>query len=266
MQNTQLLIIDPQFDFCDPSGALSVPGAKEDMERLGTFISRVQDKLASIHVTLDSHNFIDIAHPVFWVDQNGKNPDPFTIITAADVENGVFRTAMPSWQTKAADYVKTLEQNARYPLCIWPPHCLIGSVGTSVMPEIMNPLNDWSASKKCTINFVAKGSNPWTEHYSGIQADVPDPNDPSTQINTGLVKTLEDADIILIAGEASSHCLANTARDIANNFSDDSYIQKLVFLKDAASAVPGFEQFETDFIDEMSAKGMKVTTTSEWMN
>ena len=31
---TQLLIIDPQVDFCDPAGALSVAGADQDMKRL----------------------------------------------------------------------------------------------------------------------------------------------------------------------------------------------------------------------------------------
>ena len=32
--NIQLLVVDGQFDFCDPAGALYVPGADEDMKRL----------------------------------------------------------------------------------------------------------------------------------------------------------------------------------------------------------------------------------------
>ncbi len=34
MEKLHLLIIDPQRDFCDTDGALSVPGADKEMERL----------------------------------------------------------------------------------------------------------------------------------------------------------------------------------------------------------------------------------------
>jgi nicotinamidase-related amidase len=113
---------------------------------------------------------------------------------------------------------------------------------------------------------VTKGSNPWTEHYSAVQADVPDPADVTTQLNTGLIKTLEEADIILVAGEAGSHCLANTVRDIANNFGDASYVGKLVLLEDATSPVPTFDKFQDDFVAEMTAKGMQLSTTVDWMS
>ena len=76
-----LLIIDPQNDFCDlPLAeqstdpltigdkrvpALPVTGADQDMKRLAAFIDRVGNKLSGIHVTLDSHYPIDIAHPTW---------------------------------------------------------------------------------------------------------------------------------------------------------------------------------------------------------
>lgn len=59
-----LVIIDPQIDFMDSKGsALPVPGANADMNRLAAMIGRVGNKLEDIHVTLDSHRIIDIAHP-----------------------------------------------------------------------------------------------------------------------------------------------------------------------------------------------------------
>lgn len=266
MQKVHLLVIDPQNDFCDPeNGSLYVPGADEDMKRLTIFVDRVRDKLEMIHVTLDCHHLVDVAHPIFWVDKDGKNPDPFTIISASDVMDGVWRTTKPSWQKRALDYVRSLEKNGRYPLCVWPPHCLIGHPGNNVVAPLIESFHQWESHRLRTIDYVTKGSNPWTEHYSAVQADVPDPKDPSTQINTGLINTLERADIILVAGEAGSHCLANTVRDIANNFGDDSYIQKLVLLTDATSPVPTFERFQDSFVDEMKQKGMKVSTTNDWM-
>ena len=144
------------------------------------------------------------------------------------------------------------------------PRCFTSN-GTKVAPEFFDALSDWSASNLKTIGWVTKGSNPLTEHYSGVQADVPDPKDPGTQLNTGLINVLTTADVVLIAGEASSHCVANTVRDIANNFGDDSYVQKMAFLEDASSPVPTFEQFTEDFIKEMTGRGMKITKTTEWM-
>ena len=68
-----LLIIDPQNDFMDlPDSALPVPGAVADMDRLAAFIRRAGKKIDDIHVTLDSHRLIDIAHPTFWRDADGS--------------------------------------------------------------------------------------------------------------------------------------------------------------------------------------------------
>lgn len=265
MLNVHLLIIDPQSDFCEPDGSLFVPGADDDMRRLATFVNRTADKITDIHVTLDSHHPVDIAHPVWWKDRDGNHPAPFTIITAADVKAGDWRTSQPSVSARSVAYVEQLEVNGRYPLCIWPPHCLIGSDGYKVFPELFTALQQWEISHFSTVDYVTKGSNPFTEHYSAVHADVPDPKDPSTQLNSRLIDTLEKADQVLIAGEAGSHCLANTTRDIVNNFGNPDYVKKLVLLEDATSPVPSFEGLQDDFIKDMKKLGMQVTTTTEWM-
>ncbi len=260
----ELLIIDPQIDFCDPQGALFVAGADRDITRLAALVRRLAPKLDDIHVTLDSHHFVDIAHPIFWKDGSGQAPTPFTIITATDVETGRWTTAQPGMHRRALAYVQALEKNGRYPLCIWPPHCLIGSTGHAVVPALFAALQDWE-KRFAMVDYVTKGSNPFTEHYSAIQADVPDPADPGTQINTALLQTLMRADLIAVAGEAGSHCLANTVRDIANNFGDDRLVSKIVLLTDATSPVTGFESFQDDFLREMTGRGMKLSTTTDFL-
>jgi nicotinamidase/pyrazinamidase len=266
MMNVHLLIIDPQNDFCDPStGALYVAGADEDMNRLADMIDRLGDSISDIHVTLDSHHLNDIAHPNWWRDSAGNPPSPFTIITADDVEKQVWTTTVPSLYRRSLEYVKSLESNKRYPLCIWPPHCLIGTSGAAIWPRLMQSLNNWNANQFMQVDFVTKGSNVFTEHYSAIKADVPDPIDPTTQINTRLISALQSADLIAIAGEASSHCVANTVRDIADAFGDDSYVKKLVFITDASSPVGGFESFSDDFIKEMTGRGMQISTTADFL-
>lgn len=266
MKNVHLLIIDPQFDFCDPNGALYVPGAEKDMDRLTTMIDRIGDKLADIHVTLDSHHLMDVAHPAWWKDSSGNNPAPFTIITASDVKDGIWTPVLPHLTKRMIDYTEQLEVNGRYPLCIWPPHCLIGSKGHSVHEGLFKVLCQWEQDNHAVVDFVSKGSNVYTEHYSAVQADVPDATDPSTQINTPLIQTLQDGDIIVVAGEAGTHCLANTATDIANAFGDDSHVQKLVLLEDATSPVPGFEQMYEDFKNVMVPRGMQISNTANFLS
>ncbi len=262
--HVELLIIDPQVDFCDPQGALSVAGADADMGRLARMVRRVTPKLNDIHVTLDSHHLVDIAHPIFWQDEAGRHPAPFTILSAADVQAGRWTTTKPGMHRRALAYVEALEKNGRYPLCIWPPHCLIGSAGHAVVPELFAALQEWE-QRFALVDYVTKGSNIWTEHYSAIQADVPDPADPSTQINTALIQSLLRADLIAVAGEAGSHCLANTVRDIADNFGDDRYVSKIVLLTDATSPVTGFAPFQDDFVRDMTRRGMRLSTTTDFL-
>jgi nicotinamidase/pyrazinamidase len=261
--NIHLVTIDPQLDFCHKDGALFVQGADQDIPRLAKMVRRFKDKLSDIHVTMDSHHLIHIAHPIFWKDSKGNHPNPFTLINVEDVENGTWTTTNPAHYRRALDYVKTLKKNNRYVLCIWNPHCLIGSWGYGIVPEFFDALLEWERDF-AMVDLVTKGSNMWSEHYSALLSDVPDASDVSTQLNTRLIQILEEADIILCAGEAGSHCVANTFLDLANNFSNMNYISKMVLLEDAISPVPGFEQLQVDFIAEMKNRGMKLAKTTDF--
>lgn len=264
-----LLIIDPQNDFCiangpgGEKGALVVGGADADMNRLADFITKNEKRIGDINCTLDSHDPIHIAHPIFWVNSRGDNPPPFTLITVDDVKNGVWRAVYPSLQKRAQSYVESLAKNGRYVLCIWPPHCLIGSWGASVVPSVHNSLTRWAVKKFNKVNWVTKGSNFMTEHYSGVMADVPDDNDVTTKLNTGLLDILSNYDEILLAGEALSHCLANTVTDIATQFGD-SQIKKFTLLTDCSSSVGGFEKLGKDFVLNMSKRGMRLSDSVNW--
>jgi nicotinamidase-related amidase len=259
---THLLVIDPQNDFCDPNGSLYVRGADADMDRLALFVERMKKKLSAIHVTLDSHRKVDVSHPIWFQDSHGRHPDPFTGVSADDLRRGVLTTTMPGAYGRTLAYLEALESGKRYPHVVWPYHCLIGDEGHNVWPKLSEAIHGWE-ERFATADYVTKGSNPWTEHFSAVQAEVPDPDDPSTQLNTELVQTLEEADVVLLAGEALSHCLANTVRDVADKFADPRYVGKLVLLTDASSNVTGFEKYGEDFLRVMKARGMKTATTTE---
>jgi nicotinamidase-related amidase len=96
-----------------------------------------------------------------------------------------------------------------------------------------------------------------------VAAEVPDPEDPATTPNGRLLR-LQEADIVLLAGEARSHCVANTVRDLAAQFGANG-IGKLHLLEDCTSDVPGFENLGRDFVAEMAAKGMKRVRSGDFL-
>lgn len=268
----RLLVIDPQNDFCDgPSnGSLPVVGAYDDMTRLASMLGRLGHRIDDISVTLDSHRTIDVAHSPFWVDSKGASPSPFTMITAADVETGVWTPRNPAWRSRMLHYVQTLEANGKYVLIIWPTHCLIGSPGYAIHPTLFAALRKWEEGEFATVNYVTKGSNIFTEHYSAVAAEVPDPEDPSTMLNGDLIDSLRDSDVILLAGEALSHCLLSTVQDIADNIGDE-HVRKFTLLTDCTSPVqpvpgsPDFPAIAQTWIETMRKRGMKTTTSTDFL-
>ena len=258
-----LLIIDPQIDFCEPQGALYVPGAEHDMARLASFIRHEKANIKSIHVTLDSHHLVHIAHPIFWEDSTGKNPVAFTTIRATEIEEGRWKVVNPRLQIQGLEYVRRLENNGRYSLTIWPPHCLIGSRGHAVFPELFDALLEWERDFE-TVNYWPKGSYALTEHFSAFKADVPDEAVPETMLNQKLLDQLEKEELIVIAGEARTHCVASTVRDLVDNFSNLASIKKVVLLTDARSDIRGFEKFAEEYLQEMQSRGCKISTTEEF--
>lgn len=266
MKGTHLFLIDPQNDFCSPNGSLFVPGADADMKRVADMVKAHIKAIRSITVTLDSHNDIHIAHPIFTVDAStGNHPTPFTLISNADLVNAKYRGYRPEWTKIILDYTEKLEKTGKYTLCIWPPHCLIGTKGHAVTDELNEVFREWCSVRGLNINYITKGSNPFTEHYGAVMAEVERNDDPTTKLNQNLIKLLLNTgdDDILIAGEALSHCVATTIRQVAENFTSDQ-IKKFVLLTDACSNVTGFESHGDAFISELTGKGMRTSTTSTY--
>jgi nicotinamidase-related amidase len=261
MKQVQLLLIDPQNDFCDQEGAaLPVAGALADLKRVAALIDRWGERLSAIHVTLDSHQPLDIAHPAWWRNADGATPPPYTPISIEDVENGVWRSADPAQQTASLAYVRALEAAGRYQLIVWPEHCLLGGWGHNVQPELFDALKRWGRTHRRSVNYVVKGLNPATEHYSALRAEVPDPADPATLPDRSWLGQLSRADTLLVAGEALSHCVAGTVRDLADLL---GRADSIVLLTDCTSPVPGFEAAGQAFVDEMHARGMRRVTSAE---
>jgi nicotinamidase/pyrazinamidase len=255
-----LLAIDPQKDFCE-GGKLPVAGATKDLERLAKMVTKWGGDIDEIQMTMDSHYHVHIAHSCFWVDKNGKNPAPFiTQISEEDVQKGVWRPVNPSWLDWCKHYTSELKKNGRYELRIWTDHCIIGSEGQCIQPAFFEAVTEWETKYNAMAPRTTKGSCPYTEHFSAVRADVPYPQDSTTLMNSRFVNILKTFDTILIAGEALSHCVANTINDVASEFAEDQ-IKKFVLLEDASSSVQTCESLGQTFVDNMVKRGMRIART-----
>jgi len=279
-QQVQLLIIDPQNDFCDLpdawlprdplSGAalapaLPVAGAHADMRRLAALIRTGGAALSDITITLDSHHRLDIAHPTFWQRRDGAGPSPvtpFTPIAAQQVRSGEFEPRDPGALPRALAYIDELEARGRYTLMVWPVHCEIGTWGHNVHADVRAACSEWEAQRLRVVQMIGKGENPWTEHYSALLAEVPDAGDPQTQLNEALITKLARADQILIAGEASSHCVKASTEHIVAHLPGNRP-QRITLVIDCMSPVAGFAAQHEAFFADMRGRGVQLATSAE---
>jgi nicotinamidase-related amidase len=252
MKKTALLIIDAQYDFCNPKGALFVPGAQEDIARLTRLIALEGDKLDGIFVTLDTHKVLDIAHPLFWEDQNGNTVAPFTLISSASVKSGKW---VPRYHKEyVTEYLEILEQQGEFKHFIWPEHCLIGSKGAALDDSLLESILAWTHRTGSDYIAVQKGIHPLSEHFGVFKAQVPVAGAAETELNTAFLAQLNEFDQILIAGEARSHCVATSIGQIIRYAPE--LIPKVIVLSDCMSDVTNWGHLADPIFEEAAGKGM----------
>ena len=272
----ELLIIDPQNDFCDlpedllPRSAglrpaLPVPGAHADLQRVSTLIRAADRALSGITVTLDTHQRVDIAHPTFWCTGGGTAVAPFTPITASDVRAKRFVPRRSEHLGRVLAYLDALEKLGRYTLMVWPIHCELGTWGHNVHPAVQAACQAWEEAHAENVTHVLKGQNPWTENYSALLAEVPLDDDPATQLNRGLIDRLDAVERLLICGEASSHCVRATTEHLVANLADPTpqRLSRITLLTDCMSPVAGFETQHAEFLAGMAARGLSLSTSGD---
>jgi len=255
-----LLIIDPQVDFHE-GGSLAVPGATADSGRIADLVRT--KRFDNILVTLDTHQFVDIGHPMWWTNKNKQQPKPFSNITAADMEQKIWMTAKREDEEWSYHYLKQLEKNNRYQHTIWPYHCIVGTPGHAVAPVLNKALGEWARKNSQMITFLWKGSNPKAEMYSAFKADVEVPGADNTKLNVNVLDRLLRYDNIVMCGEASSHCVLYSLVDMIDYFDSKKGCKpNILLLEDCMSPVMGFEESTKARYKEISARCQYLTRTN----
>jgi nicotinamidase-related amidase len=261
-----LVLVDVQNTFCIPGSELYVAGrsgngAVDDNRRLCEFVYRNLDAITQIVPTMDTHRAMQIFHPIWLVDGNGNHPAPYTLITAEDVETGVWRVnPAVAWsagveedyaQGQLLHYTRTLEEGGKYSLTVWPYHAMLGGIGHALVSSIEEAVFFHAIARYSQPDFQVKGENPLTEHYSILAPEVREGPDGEliASVNDALIERLLGFDAVVVAGQAKSHCVAWTIDDLLEG--DDERERALAprtyLLEDCTSpvVVPG-----ADYTDE----------------
>ncbi|MBW1955110.1 MAG: isochorismatase [Deltaproteobacteria bacterium] len=285
-----LVLVDVQNTFCIPGfelfvGGRSGTGAVDDNIRLCRFIYQNMDRITLIAPTMDTHHAMQIFHPVFFVDADGRHPDPFTRITAADIQNGkwtfnrdlAFALGIDKAYGKRhlAHYVQALEAGGRYDLTVWPYHAMLGGIGHALVSAVEEAVFFHGMARFSRPDFQIKGDRTFTENYSVLRPEVTQGPDgaPIGGKNVAFIERLMTFDAVVIAGQAKSHCLAWTIDDLLTEIQqgDRRLAKKVYLLEDCTSPVviPGVIDY-TDQADaafkRFSDAGMHVVRSTDTLS
>jgi nicotinamidase-related amidase len=281
-----LVLVDAQNTFCLPEFELFVAGrsgtgAVDDNRRLCEFLYRNLCAITQIIPTLDTHQATQIFHALWLVNERGGHPAPYTVVSAEDVERGVWRFNPAAGRTLGIDpedgqrhlayYVRRLAEGGKYALMIWPYHAMLGGIGHALVAAVEEAVFFHTIARQSQPDFQVKGFNPRTEHYSVIGPEVTDGPDGEViePRNEALVEKLLGFDAVVIAGQAKSHCVAWTIDDLLEGTRDDRRLaEKVYLLEDCSSPVviPGVVDY-TDDADAAFARfadaGMHVVRSTD---
>jgi len=253
---TWLMLIDVQNTFCIPEfelfvGGRSGRGAVDDNARLCEFIYRNLGVITHITATMDTHMTMQVFHAIFFVDNDGNHPAPYTDIHASELRDGTwtfnpalaaeYKIAPEYGQQMMIHYAEQLEKKGKYALTIWPYHAMLGGIGHALVSSIEEAIFFHTIARIAQPEIVIKGDTPFTENYSVIGPEVL--TGPMGEMlgvhDQRFIQQLQEFDRLIIAGQAKSHCVAWTVSDLLDdiNATDPELAKKVYLLEDCSSPV-----------------------------
>jgi len=172
-----LIIVDVQEDFCPPNGSLAVAEGRDIVPCINELL-----KLPfTVKVATKDHHPAD--HISFASNHPPPNNHPFTsVITIVNPNNPA----------------ETYSSN------LWPAHCVVGTPGNGLLPELDLDQVDV---------VIEKGQDPRVEMYSAFASPLVNPPLPSAV--SGLANLLKEKDVshVYVVGLAGDFCVKASALD-----------------------------------------------------
>lgn len=219
-----LIVVDMQEDFCPPNGSLAV----QEGRSIAPLINSLLDA-PGFAVRVATQDFHPPDHISFARNHPPPNNQPF--VSFIDMKN-----PMNPEETK--------------PQQLWPVHCVAGTVGASIIPEIK--------TDKIDI-FIKKGMDPLVEMYSAF-ADAFGNTEPilmAQEVNINVRDALLSQNVtdVFVVGLAGDYCVKFTAIDAAKVGFRTWVIDEATKCVDPGS---GWEQAK----EELTASGVSVITAN----
>lgn len=263
--NVGMLIMDPQMDFF-PGGSCAIPAADNCALRIADVLSAHSSRVINVYVSLETHHRMHISNPHYWQSgETGEAPPSWLVINSADLENQIWRPRQTEGAAlqKAITYTEQLELDGKPALMLWPEHCLLGTKGGAVVKVVNDAVQDWAGTHPDTpIEYIIKGNNSTTEMHSVFEAEVPDPEDPSTCFNLTLLERLSAHDFVLVCGYSLSHSIDRTLRHLLPKLPAEKR-SRVVLLSDCCCSIPGHEAAGERLMQFAAENGATVTKASE---
>ncbi|KAI2604643.1 pyrazinamidase/nicotinamidase [Hypoxylon sp. NC1633] len=190
-----LIVVDLQEDFCPPNGSLAVANGRDITPSINKFLALpFVVKIA----TMDWH---PRDHISFAANHEGRVPFE-DVITIANPHN------------EAETYESQL----------WPVHCVQGTSGAELIPELHTSQLDM---------VLKKGTDPRVEMYSPFY----DPFMSPRVCDSGLAQALREKNVtdVYVVGLAADYCVKNAAIDAAKEGFKTYLIEECTRAVDASS-------------------------------
>jgi len=169
-----LLVVDLQEDFCPPNGSLAVAHGRDTVAVINELLA-----LPSFAVRIATKDWHPPDHISFASNHEGKHP----FVDSATVVN-------------------PYNPSETYETRLWPIHCVQGSPGAQLIPELDVARLD---------AVIEKGTRKEVEMYSAFY----DPFEKPRVSDSGLAASLREAGIthVYVVGLAADYCVKCTALD-----------------------------------------------------
>ncbi|KAI0170016.1 pyrazinamidase/nicotinamidase [Hypoxylon sp. FL1284] len=170
-----LLVVDVQEDFCPPNGSLAVAGGRD----IAPVINRLLASPFAVKIATKDWHPSD--HVSFAANHQGKSPFKDSV-----------RIANPHNESES------------YESRLWPVHCVQGTPGAELIPELRRELLD---------TVLEKGTDRRIEMYSPFY----DPFTSPRICDSGLAQILREKGVtdVYVVGLAADFCVKNAAADAA---------------------------------------------------
>ncbi|KAI1105545.1 pyrazinamidase/nicotinamidase [Jackrogersella minutella] len=207
-----LIVVDLQEDFCPPDGSLAVANGRD--------VTPLINKLLALPfvVKIATKDWHPRDHISFAANHEGKSPFE-----------------------DAATIVNPYNESETYESRLWPIHCVQGTPGAELVPELRSSQLDM---------VLEKGTDPRVEMYSPFY----DPFTSPRVYDSGLAQVLKEKQVsdVYVVGLAADYCVKSAAVDAAKEGFKTFLIEECTRAVDV-SAWPGCKR-------EIEASGARVVS------